>query len=160
MRQFPLILLFRALGLWLRGRVRFHRDLEGCGLDDRGEPFVAFRKVVVKPTKDQPAQPGAIFQVRFRFKNLSAAANRRLSLIPIPLIVAQPGFRSKTWALDRVSGEFQGVYEWDTVAAAEIYWTSFPMRLMKRRAVPETLVYEIEELPAGQLLHPAQTAHA
>jgi hypothetical protein len=66
--------------------------------------------------------------------------------MPIPFIVAQPGFRSKMWAMDRQSGEFQGVYEWDTVASAEAYWTSFPMRLMKRRSVPESLCYEIEEV--------------
>jgi hypothetical protein len=42
--------------------------------------------------------------------------------------------------------EFQGVYEWDTVASAEAYWTSFPMKLMKKRAVPESLSYEIEEI--------------
>ncbi len=39
---------------------------------------------------------------------------------------------------------FQGVYEWDTVPDAEAYWTSFPMRLMKRRAVPGSVVHEIE----------------
>jgi hypothetical protein len=67
-------------------------------------------------------------------------------LIPIPFIVAQPGFRSKTWLLGRESGEFQGIYEWDTVASAENYWTSFPMKLMKKRAVPESLFYQIEEI--------------
>ena len=50
------------------------------------------------------------------------------------------------WALGRESGEFQGIYEWDTVASAENYWTSFPMKLMKRRAVPESLSYEIGEV--------------
>jgi len=41
------------------------------------------------------------------------------------------------WTLGRGTGEFQGVYEWDTVASAENYWTSFPMKLMKRRTVPD-----------------------
>jgi hypothetical protein len=31
-------------------------------------------------------------------------------------------------------------------ASAEAYWTSFPMKLMKKRAVPESLSYEIEEI--------------
>ena len=47
--------------------------------------------------------------------------------------------RSKTWMLGRESGSFKGVYEWDSVEHAEDYWTSFPMRLMKRRAATGTL---------------------
>lgn len=52
--------------------------------------------------------------------------------------------------LDRMlgteSGAFKGVYERDTVEDAERYWTSFPMKLMKRRAVPETLAKAIHEI--------------
>jgi hypothetical protein len=104
---------------------------------------VAFRKVTVDPAGDHPVRPGAIFQVRFRFKNLSAEANRRLSLIPIPLILAQPGFRSKSWLLGQKTGDFIGRYEFDTVEAAEDYWNSLPLRMMKRRAEPESLTHEI-----------------
>jgi hypothetical protein len=42
------------------------------------------------------------------------------------------------------TGAFQGLYEWNLSEDAEKYWTSFPMKLMKRRAVPETLSYEIK----------------
>jgi hypothetical protein len=38
---------------------------------------------------------------------------------------------------------FQGLYEWDSIEEAEKYWSSFPMKQMKRRAVPETLNYEV-----------------
>jgi hypothetical protein len=76
---------------------------------------------------------------------LSAKANRRLSLIPAPFIAAQPGFRSKTWMLGQQTGRFRGVYEWDTRADAEAYWTSFPMRMMKRRAEPGSIVYEVTD---------------
>ena len=48
--------------------------------------------------------------------------------------------------LGRDTGEFQGVYEWATGAAAEAYMRSFAIRLMKRRAIPETLSYEIIEI--------------
>ena len=95
------------------------------------------------PAGTQPAQPGARFEVNFQFARFSPTTNKRLSRIPMPLIAAQPGFRSKTWMLGRESGAVKGVYEWDTIEAAEDYWTSFPMRLMKRRAVPETLTREI-----------------
>jgi hypothetical protein len=108
-----------------------------------GEDFEVFRKMVVVPTEAQPDEPGAQFEVGFHFTRFSPSANKRLSRIPMPLIAAQPGFRSKTWLLGRESGAFKGVYEWDTVEDAENYWTSFPMKLMKRRAVPETLTREI-----------------
>ena len=143
MTQNPLALLVRALKLWLSGRIHFRRDLESCGLEDRGEAFVAFRQVVVDPTTDQPARAGATFQVRFRFKNLSATANRWLSLLPIPLIVAQPGFRSKTWLLGQQTGDFIGRYEFDTVETAEAYWHSLAMRMMRRRAAAGSLTREV-----------------
>jgi hypothetical protein len=67
-------------------------------------------------------------------------------LIPIPFILAQPGFRSKTWLLGQETGLFQGFYEWNTVRDAENYWTSFPMKLMKKRAVAGSLTYSISEV--------------
>lgn len=136
--QNPFVLLLRALWLWLRGRAHLRRNLKGHSIKDHGEDFDAFRKLEVSRVR-----PGAVFKVRFRFKNLSAAANRRLSAIPIPLIAAQPGFRSKTWFLGRQSGEFIGLYEFDTVEAAEAYWDSLPLRMMRRRAAAGSLSHEI-----------------
>ncbi|MCP4674685.1 MAG: YdhR family protein [Deltaproteobacteria bacterium] len=141
--QNPLMLVLRAIGLGLSGKARFIRNLQNESIKDEGECFTAFRKVVVKPNSKQPSNPGAIFQVRFRFKNLSATANRLLSLIPIPLIVAQPGFRSKTWLLGEDSGDFIGYYEFDTIEAAEAYWNSLPLRMMRKRAAKGSLTHEI-----------------
>jgi len=141
-KQDPFSLTARALGLLLRGRVHFHGDVESIRLADRGEEFAAFRKVTVDSQGHRPVRPGAAFQVRFSFRNLSAAANRRLSLIPIPLIVAQPGFRSKTWLLGQQTGDFIGLYEFDTVEAAEAYWNSLPLRMMRRRAADCSLSHK------------------
>jgi hypothetical protein len=145
--QNPLRLILRALGLWFRGRVRFRvRNLESITLKDQGETFAAFRKVEVDPSaavQQLARPPGAIFQVRFRFKNLSVNVNRWLSLIPIPLIVAQKGFRSKTWFLGEQSGAFIGLYEFDSVEDAEAYWDSLPLRMMKRRAAPGSLSHKV-----------------
>lgn len=141
--QFPPLLLARATVLSLWGRVHFIKDCIGGVEHGDDEDFVVFRKVILHPSKDQPAKPGAIFIVRFRFARFAAKTNRLLSLIPIPFIVAQPGFRSKTWMMGQKTGAFRGLYEWDSIEDAEKYWTSFPMKLMKRRAIPETLNYEI-----------------
>ena len=141
--QLPPILLARATGLILWGRVHFLKDCIGDVQHVEGEDYEVFRKVILDPSEDQPEKPGAIFIVRFRFSRFSARTNRFLSLIPIPFIVAQPGFRSKTWMMSDKTGTFQGLYEWNSMEDAEKYWVSFPMKLMKRRAIPETLNHEI-----------------
>ncbi len=139
----PFSSIIRAIYLLLQGRIHFPKDRLGEIVDD-GEDFEIFRHMTLDPGKDQPKKVGAIFKVRFQFASMSPEMNKRTSMIPIPFIVAQPGFRSKIWMLGRETGEIQGVYEWDTITSAENYWTSFPMKLMKRRAVPESLSYEIE----------------
>jgi len=141
--QRPPVLLARATVYGLRGRIHFTNDCIGDVHQGPDEKFVIFRKLVLDPSEAQPEKPGAVFTVRFHFASLSAGANKRLSLIPAPFIVAQPGFRSKTWMLGQDTGMFQGVYEWDSVGDAEAYWTSFPLRLMKKRAVPGSVFYEI-----------------
>ena len=141
--QLPPLLLARATLLRLHGRVRFLKEPIGNVEHGEEEDFEVFRKMVLKPSADQPEKPGAVFDVRFTFARFGFRANRLLSLIPIPFIAAQPGFRSKTWMIGRKTGMFRGLYEWDTVGDAERYWDSFPMKMMKRRAVPETLHYEI-----------------
>lgn len=142
--QNPGALLIKALLLFAKRRVHFANDPDGAEAEDRGERFRAFRRVAV----DAPGRPApaAILQVRFTFRNLSPAANRRLSLIPIPFILTQPGFRSKTWLLGEVTGDFMGRYEFDTVEAANAYWTSLPLRMMRRRAAPASLSFEVTAL--------------
>jgi len=141
----PFSSIVRAIYLFIQGRIHFPKNRLG-EIIDQEEDFEVFRHMTLDPGQNQPEKPGAVFKVRFRFASMSPEMNIRTSLIPIPFIVAQPGFRSKMWALGWETGEFQGIYEWDTVASAENYRTSFPMKLMKRRAVPESLSYQIEEV--------------
>ena len=141
--QLPPLLLARATFLMLQGRIRFPKDSIGNVERGEDEDFEVFRKMILKPSKEQTGKLGALFDVRFRFARFGFVANRLLSLIPIPFIAAQPGFRSKTWMIGRKTGMFRGLYEWDTIGGAERYWESFPMRMMKRRAVPDTLHHEI-----------------
>jgi hypothetical protein len=143
--QFSPLLLARAVLLGLRGRIRFPGDRIGEIEQGAGEDFRIFRKMILLPSKDRARKPGATFVVQFRFARFGARTNRLLSLIPIPFIAAQPGFRSKTWMIGTKTGMFRGLYEWETVGDAEEYWESFPMRLMRNRAVPETLRHEIKE---------------
>ncbi len=141
--QNPLLLLFRALLLWLRGRVFRVKRIGNERIVVTGEVFQAFRKVVIQPAPGRPIQSGVIFQVRFRFKNLSRTTNRLLSLIPIPLIVVQPGFHSKTWFIGEQTGDFIGWYEFDTKENAIAYWHSLPLRMMRKRAAEGSLTHKI-----------------
>jgi len=148
-RQKPLRQLLRACWLLLSGRLHAGGVAAIPAIEDHGELFDAFRRVTLDPPVHRGQAPGAIFRVRFRFKNLSPRTNRLLSLIPIPLIVAQPGFRSKTWRLGQRTGDFMGHYEFESVAAAEAYWSSLPLRMMRRRAAPGSLHYEVCPITAG-----------
>lgn len=141
----PPVLVVRSAYFWLCGRVHFPKKRLGEVVKGN-ESFIIFRRVVLDLRGSQPKKAGAILIVRFKFERFSLKTNRILSVIPIPCILAQPGFRSKTWMLGKATGEFQGLYEWDTVEDAERYRFSFPMKLMKKRAVPESLTYEIIKL--------------
>ncbi|UCE08615.1 MAG: hypothetical protein JSW07_11575 [bacterium] len=143
--QFPPLLFIRSASLCLRGRVHFPKNRIGEVVKGQ-EDYVIFRHVMIKPIGNRSEKPGVIFKVKFQFTRFSTKMNKILSLIPVPFIVAQTGFRSKIWLLGKKTGTFQGVYKWDTVEDVENYWTSFPMSLMKRRAVPESLSYEILEI--------------
>ena len=141
----PPVLVVRAFHSWLCGRVHFPKKRLGEVIHGKGD-FIIFRQAVLDPNANQPERPGARLAVRFQFQRFSLEANRILSIIPIPFIIIQPGFRSKIWMSGKGTGEFQGLYEWDTVDDAEKYRFSFPMKLMYKRAVPESLTYEIIEI--------------
>ena len=141
-RQVPPILLGKALRLWFQKRVIFPKDEIGNVLQEE-EPFKIFRNVVVLQKDLQPQTPGALFKVKFQFAKFSFATNKRLSLIPIPFIIAQQGFISKTWLVGTETGCFQGLYEWASPETAADYVNSFPLKMMKKRAVPESLQINI-----------------
>ncbi len=85
----------------------------------------------------------SIFKVRFRFKNFSIGANKRLSIIPAPFLMGMEGFLEKDWTINEATNEFQGIYQWSSTEAAENYPNSFIFKLMTKRAAPGTVTYEI-----------------
>ena len=101
--QVPPVLFTRAIGLFLRRRVHFQKEVIGDTIREK-EEFIIFRKVDVDPGNNQPLKPKALFRVYFCFAKFSPNVNRILSLIPIPFIIAQPGFRSKIWMTGKESG--------------------------------------------------------
>ena len=65
----------------------------------------------------------------------------KTSLIPIPLIVGFPGFRDKFWMIDWETGFWQGIYQWDNIAAVEKYKKSFVLGMMNKRSVKSSISY-------------------
>jgi hypothetical protein len=89
------------------------------------------------------SENGSIFIVRFKFKKFSHNTNIRLSRIPILLIAGFPGFRDKLWMIDWKSGYWQGMYCWEIVEAIEKYKKSFVLGMMNKRAIDQSISYEI-----------------
>ena len=108
---------------------------------DDGKEFKIFRHMHLK-SSSQP-EAGSIFIVRFRFKKFSHNTNIRLSRIPILLIAGFPGFRDKLWMIDWKTGYWQGLYQWENVEAIENYKKSFVLGIMNKRAIDNSISYEI-----------------
>jgi hypothetical protein len=142
MKDIPPVQLGRAIKYFLQGRLHFDKDVIGQILSE-DDDYEVFRKIVLDAPEQETRNPEAILRVTFNFRGLRSSTNKKLSLLPIPFIVAQKGFRSKTWMIGRKTGRFQGLYEWDTAEDAREYWNSFPMKMMKRRAVSSSLQHEI-----------------
>ena len=127
----------------LRRKLHFTKDRNGeIVTSSEGKEYVIFRGVTVDPKNNQQENSNAILKIQFNFKSGSAKTNKRLSVIPIPFIAGSPGFRSKYWMIHEPSGGFQGIYDWDSVEDIENYKKSFAIKLMSRRAVPETINFE------------------
>ncbi len=147
----PLASFVKANLYLLDGHLRFPRNRVGQTLTmEDGCKFVIFRQAILSPRGIQLQKPGAVFRVRFHVANMSPQQNVLFSLLPVPFIVGLPGFRSKLWMLNPANGDFQGIYEWETVQDAENYAHSFAMTFMTRRSVPSLVSYQItpSETPA------------
>jgi len=140
-RRLPPVCIIVAIGSLLIGRIRFPRNHLGKTIEmEDGQRFTAFRHVTkLRRGVENPA----VLVVRFTFAKYSQKANRRLSLIPIPLIVGFLGFRDKIWMVNEENGYWQGVYQWDSVQSVEEYKRSFVLGIMNRRASPKTVTSQV-----------------
>ena len=127
----------------LRGKVSFPKELVGTELImEDGERFTLFRRLTVN-SKDHKPERSAIFIVRFKFKNLGASANKKLSIIPAPFLMGMEGFIEKDWTINEETNEFQGIYQWSSKETAQRYPETFIFKLMTKRAAPDTVSYEV-----------------
>ena len=131
-----------ALGYVLTGRLHFKRQRLGQIVTaNDGLPYTIFREIVVDPRSDQLEKPGAVFILRFQVTNLSPRQNQFFSLLPIPMYVGFPGFRSKIYT---ISGSYcQSIYEFDSVQDAEAYSRSAALQFITGRSVPGSISHRI-----------------
>lgn len=140
----PFHSLIRVIGYFLTGRLHFPKERLAEVLTlPTGQQYSIFRQVVVDPDPKQPKRPEALFRVQFHLENMTPQQNKFFSIIPIPFFVGLPGFRSKLWTSDEETGDFQGIYEWDTMQDAKNYANSFAMKFMTRRSRPGSVRFEI-----------------
>ena len=145
-RRLPPVCAVVAVLRGVDGRLALERRYVGSELVmEDGRRFHVFRHLAASGAGGGAEGSGAVLVVRFRFARLPDGLNRWLSLIPVPLIGGYPGFRHKLWMADPQSGFWQGVYEWESVDAVEAYRSSFVLRLMTRRAEPESISYAVME---------------
>jgi len=140
---FCLIIARTTIGNLLRGYVHFPKEYVGDVLTmEDGKMFTVFRRLKVDGKGYNPDDL-AVFKVRFKFKNLSTGANKRLSIIPAPFLMGMKGFREKIWIINESTNDFQGIYQWSSKEAAMHYPDTFIFKLMTKRAAPSTISYEI-----------------
>ena len=138
----PVSSIFKTIGFWVAGRLRFPTQRLGDVVaDEEGRQFTIFREVVVEPTKDQPEHAGAILILHFRVTNMSPALNKIFSLLPLPLYIGDPGFRSKLFTIN--GEDCQSIYKWDSVQDAENYINSMALKTILMRSVPGSVSYKI-----------------
>lgn len=132
----------KTLALFATGKVLFIKKSVGREfVMEDGQKFKVFRHVRIK-TK-YSGQPGAVFKIRFKPKNMTVEQNIKFSRLPMMVFMGFTGFRSKYWMVDEKSGLCQGLYEWQTVRDAENYSKSIALRFMTNRSVPGSVSFEI-----------------
>ena len=140
---FCLIIARTTIGNLLRGYVHFPKEYVGDVLTmEDGQMFTVYRRLKVDGKGDNHDDL-AVFKVKFKFKNLSTGANKRLSIIPAPFLMGMKGFREKNWTINENTNDFQGIYQWSSREMAERYPGTFIFKLMTKRAAPGTVSYEI-----------------
>ena len=59
------------------------------------------------------------------------------------MIAGFPGFSDKLWMIDRETGYWQGIYQFDDTETIELYKRSFVLGIMNKRAIEDTVVYQV-----------------
>jgi hypothetical protein len=140
---FPVI--WRSIHILAKGNLQFHWQNLGTVIQrPDGQSYRIFRQGIFKLQPDRPLHAGAVFCVWFHAKT-PPAVTVATSWLTLLFIAGMRGLRSKIWLYNAESGEFGGIYEWDTLEQAQEYGRSFAMRLSALRSIPG--MFQIEAFP-------------
>ena len=134
----------------LLGQLRSPRDRVGdVIITDTGQSFTVYRETTVQLSNPEQTREGAVlvfqFHLWFMPDMLAPVVTRifePLSIITTPFFVGLSGFRTKLWLFDRETGDYEGIYLWESAVAAEQYATAL-RRAMKVFARPGSISYKI-----------------
>lgn len=147
-----------AVGSLLAGRLHHPTDRVGTVLSPGdGQRFVVFRETVVEPAGADSLEAGAVLAFRFHLRFMPRLIRpivvrvfEPLSILTTPFFAGLPGFRTKLWLFEHGTGDYMGVYGWETAEQAERYAREL-RRLMDRISVPGSVAYEVvEETPLSE----------
>jgi hypothetical protein len=138
-----------ALGLLLRGRVTLRTGRLGQPLTmSDGRTYVPFRETVKEARLWNSETAPAVLQPRFHLRVLGPrrqrlhAMFRGVCIVTAPFFIGLPGFRSKLWMVDPHTGDFAGLYEWDSADGARAYAEGLG-RVLRVLSVRGSVTYEV-----------------
>jgi hypothetical protein len=118
-----------------------------------GRTYVPFRNTRKNESRWSAGGVAAILHPRFHLTVLSPrrrrlhAVFRAVCIVTTPFFVGLPGFRSKLWMVDPVTGDFAGLYEWDDVESARAYAERLTP-VLRMLARPGSVTYELVTEPS------------
>ncbi len=138
LRKIPPVCLWVSSFRVIIGKLRLSDQFVGkkVSMPD-GQTFTIFRHITRHhfPVSDAPI----VFVVSFKFARGSHKANQVASVLPMLLITGFPGFHAKMYGVNKKTGHWQGMYQWQSKQALEEYKRSFVFRMMNKRAIDSTL---------------------
>ncbi|MBM3940875.1 MAG: hypothetical protein FJ318_08345 [SAR202 cluster bacterium] len=109
---------------------------------------MTFRLTVRRAKQSTGARPVLLhprFRLRFmprRHRGIRHAIFERVCIVTTPFFVGLPGFRSKWWLVDVVTGDYAGLYQWDTVEQARADASGLE-RVLRLVSVPGSVSCEV-----------------
>ena len=138
MRTLPVVCLLISVIRLITGKLIISRKYLDTEIKtDEGKVFRIFRYISLKTSETNSR--GSVFLVSFKFASLSFRVNKLTSIIPMLIIAGTPGFTTKIYAVCPDDGYWLGMYQWDSIENLNKYKTSFVFRMMKRRAIADSL---------------------
>jgi hypothetical protein len=131
------------------GTIRRRQDRVGVPLTmSDGRVFVPFRETTKDPARWRRDDDPAVLQPRFHLRYMGPrrrvmhAIFRRVCIVTTPFFVGIDGFRSKLWMVDASTGDFAGLYEWDSADGAKAYAEGLA-RVLRLLSVRGSVSYEL-----------------